>query len=63
MDTPFKHRSIIIFQVDQAELLHCCDYETLELKHGALSGIKVKHCTVGDDVQPGQMVISGQKPS
>ena len=43
MDTPFKHRSIIIFQVDQAELLHCCDYETLELKHGALSGIKVKH--------------------
>ena len=21
------------------------------------------HCTVGDDVQPGQMVISGQKPS
>ena len=22
-----------------------------------------EHCTVGDDVQPGQMVISGQKPS
>ena len=21
------------------------------------------HCTVGDDVQPGQMAISGQKPS
>ena len=21
------------------------------------------HCTVGDDVQPGQMVISGKKPS
>ena len=22
-----------------------------------------RHCTVGDDVQPGQMAISGQKPS
>ena len=24
---------------------------------------QVGHCTVGDDVQPGQMSISGQKPS
>ena len=24
---------------------------------------QAEHCTVGDDVQPGQMAISGQKPS
>ena len=36
---------------------------TLPLLIWTPAASRVPDCTVGDDVQPGQMAISGQKPS
>ena len=37
--------------------------QTLLICEAIVCGSEPAQCTVGDDVQPGQMAISGQKPS